>query len=113
MLSSFISNFVVTQINVLDVYSELVKGGAESDQGCVINPVVEVLFVVTLDDNLQSFVIFHGLFQVLHESIMWGDLDLFTLLFVKERDFLLVKFSVLLSHYLSYCFIMKLILIAI
>mmetsp|Transcript_1243 Transcript_1243/g.1450 ORF Transcript_1243/g.1450 Transcript_1243/m.1450 type:complete len:207 (-) Transcript_1243:21-641(-) len=89
-LGSFIRYFVVTQINVLDINGKRVERRAEGNESRVVNAVVEVVLVVSLDDDLEGLVVFHGLFQVLHESIMGVDVDLVALLLVEESDFLLV-----------------------
>ena len=98
MLCAFVSYLVVTQIDVLDVNSELVESGTEGDQSSIVHSVVEVLFVVSLDHDLKGFVVLHSLLKVLHEGVMRSDLDLLTFLLVQETYFLFVKFSVFCSH---------------
>lgn len=97
-LRSLIGDVVVTQIYILDVNGKLVERGAESNECLIINPIVEVVLIVSLDDDLQSLVVLHRLFKVLHKAVVGLYLDFFALLFVQESDFLLVKLSVLFSH---------------
>ena len=71
---------------------------AESDEPVVRYPIIEVDFIISLDDDLERLVILDRVLQVLHEGVVWLDLDLIALLLVEESDFLFVQFSVFVGH---------------
>ena len=89
-LCSLICDFVVTQIYILDINGKLVKRRAECNEAIISDSIVEVHLIVSFDDNFKGFVVFHGVLQILHESIMGSNFNLVTLLLVEESNLPLV-----------------------
>ena len=55
-ICSFICKFIISEINVFNMDGELFKGCDKSNEGLIVNSIVEVVFIISLNYNFKNFV---------------------------------------------------------